>query len=395
MGMNFYLQQGHGMMKLNNEFVEQYTSTGVILSPRNCTRKQIEKHIGELQSKGAKVLFDPQFYQPHTDREKILDYPYWDSLDFNTAQFASVEAPHFCEAVIKYQVDTLNVDEIILPGRYTNSITEDWLNIHHSIAHTASQVITDKIVYSSISLGTDVVAQKPMLDRVVNEAIQYPVDGFYMTLQTPHFLMKDETYLYNLMDMFLSLSLAGKKILLGYANQQDIIFAGVGVEGIATGNYRNVRSFNPDIFDSPQENDGIQQRAVWYYDGNTLSEFRPQALGLAYTRGMKGMFGPNTSHSKPLLEANNPVLTNWGEPAAFRHYLTLMNKQWEMLGDIPVSQRMMRIIEILGSAQENLQNLMDRGFRTGERSFDKVLDPTLNAITAFMDDRGYEIEMLG
>ncbi|UNP84335.1 hypothetical protein QRE63_29240 (plasmid) [Bacillus mycoides] len=394
MNMNFYLQQGHGMMTLNNEFVEQHKNTGVILSPRNCTRKQIEKHVKDLHAKGAKVLFDPQFYQPHTDREKILNYPYWDDLNFNTAQFASVEAPQFCEAVIKYQVEVLNVDEIILPGRYANSITEEWLNIHHTIAHTSAQFIKDRTVYSSISLGPDVVGQKPMLDRIINEAIEYPVDGFYMTLHTPHFLVADETYLYNLMDIFLSLSLAGKKVLLGYANQQDVIFAGVGVEGLATGNYRNVRSFNPEIFGSPLEKDGIQQRAVWYYDGNTLSEFRAEALRLAYQRGLKGAFGPNTIHSQPLLEAINPVATNWGEPAAFRHYLTLMNDQWTKLSDVPPAQRMKEIIGILEATQKILQDLIDQGFRTGERSFDKVLDSTLNAITAFVADREYEIELL-
>lgn len=91
----------------------------------------------------------------------------------------------------------------------------------------------------------------------------------------------------------------------------------------------------------------------------------------------------------------NPVAINWGESIAFRHYLTLINEQWTTLSAVPIAKRMKKVIEILESSQEVLQGLVDKGFRTGERSFEKLFDPTLNAITAFVADRGYEIELLG
>ena len=43
--MPFYLQQGHGMMSLQLEFVQQFPGTSVIMSPRCCTPDQAERML--------------------------------------------------------------------------------------------------------------------------------------------------------------------------------------------------------------------------------------------------------------------------------------------------------------------------------------------------------------
>ncbi|KEK23347.1 hypothetical protein [Bacillus gaemokensis] len=389
----FYLQQGHGMLALNREFVEKNSEVGIILSPRNCKREQIEKHAKELHKRNAAVLFDPQFYQPRTERENILNYPYWNGISFETVSFLQSGSRELCSGIIRYQVEELEVDEVILPGRYTNAVNEEWLEMQYSIVNTAASMNLDELVYTTLALGPDVIGQKQVFDRIVNEVIQYPVDGVYIVLNTPSYLVNDEIYIYNLLDGLLSLKLAGKKVLVGYANQQALIFAGVGVSGLATGNFRNVRKFNPETFDVPLE-DKKPQRATWYYDGQTLSEYRIPALALAYQRGLKGNFGPLSPYTKELLESSNPTHIKWGEREAFRHYLTLMKQQWEQVNKKPVSQRIQEVIKLLEEAEEKLNGLVENAFRPGERSFIKCFEPTLNAITALNADRGYELELL-
>src|SRR2546423_10532010 len=136
--MQFYLQQGHGMLALDHEFTAVHPGTGVIMSPRVCTREQIERHAAELHRQDTPVLFDPQFYQPRTGRENILAYPYWEDMSFATADFAATGAPTLCERVVRYQMDVLGVDAIILPGRYTNTVTEEWLTLHYTLAECVS-----------------------------------------------------------------------------------------------------------------------------------------------------------------------------------------------------------------------------------------------------------------
>src|SRR4051794_13438055 len=88
------------------------------------------------------------------------------------------------------------------------------------------------------------------------------------------------------------LSLAGKEVIVGYANQQDLLFAGAGVKTIASGNFRNVRRFTPGTFEA-QDEEEFQTRGVWFYDGGSLSVFQPQHLGVAYSLfNMRGLFGP-------------------------------------------------------------------------------------------------------
>jgi len=390
----FYLQQGHGMMDLNREFLQKNEGSGVILSPRNCTREQIERHSKEIHQRKGKVLFDPQFYEPRTSLEKILDYPYWGNNDFNTVEFTEKGAKELCEGVIDFQINTLNVEKVLLPGRYSNSVSEDWLEMQYMFADTANQLGIKAPVFSTISIGPDILLNKENLDKIVNEIISYPVDGVYLVLRHPknQYLVTNDLYLYNLLSSLLSISLSGKEVILGYSNQQYLFYAGAGVSGIATGNFRNVRSFDPENFDSQEPK--VIQRATWYYDADTLSEFRAETIGLAYQRGLRGTFGPMCEYCKSLLEADNPVSVPWGEPSAFRHYLTEMNRQWLEFSNIPLSERLDSTIKILEESNNRLLKLVEQGLRLGERSFMDVVDPTLNALTAFKADRKDEIALL-
>ncbi|MFK9119561.1 hypothetical protein ACJEBK_22165 [Peribacillus frigoritolerans] len=393
MECTYYLQQGHGMLSLNLEFVGNFNDTGVILSPRSCERSRMEKHVIDLKNKNAKILFDPQFYNPRTTRENILSYPYWGDIDFQTINFATIGAEELCERVINYQTNTLSANEVILPGRYANTITESWLETQHKTAHHSKKVEPNKFMYSTLCLGAEVLLHKQSLDRVINEIISYPVEGIYLVLETPAYLIDNELYIFNLLDALLSLTISGKKIIIGYSNQQSLVYSSVGVSGLATGNFRNVRAFNLENFDVPSENE-TKRKAVWYYDGNTLSEFRPERLGLAYNRGLKGEFGPPTNFSEKLLNTSNPLSVVWREPDAFRHYLSVMRQEWLSFNETPPSERINKVIEMLEKAKDKLIFLNEKGFRADDRSFKECFEPTLNALTAIAADRKHEIKLL-
>ena len=382
------------MLALDLEMTTEHPGIGVIMSPRNYTRTQIEQHARALHSIKAPVLFDPQFYQPRTERENILNYPYWEGLTFGTVDFASTGAATLCKKVIEYQVGVLDVDEVILPGRYTNALTEEWLETQHVFAQTSAGMSLDRPVYATLALGPDIVSNREVFDKLLNEVVTYAVDGLYVILRRPNdgFLVTDDVYLYNLLDGFLSLNLSGKKVILGYANQQSLVFAGAGVSGLASGNFRNVRSFNPQMFDVVETQE--MRRATWYYDAGTLSEFRVQALGLAYQRGLSGSFGPVCKHCRPLLESSNPAQVPWGEPKAFRHYLTELNRQWQEIQSKPTHHRISVVKQSLDAATGRLNSLISRGLRPGERSFASAFEPTLGALTAFSTDRYRDLQTL-
>ncbi len=392
--MEFILQQGWGMFGLDLEFIKNKFANGVILSPRVYTPDQIARHAQDLRKQGARVIFDPQFYRPHTDRAKLLSFPYWDGLEFDTSAFDNPMASEFCERVIRYQAQNLRVSEGVIPGRYTNSINEDWLVMHHRFAETTAQLGLDIPIYSTIALGPDVIGNEGNLANVLDEVISYPVDGIYFVFRSPddRFFLNDEGILYNILCAFLSIRLSGKDIIVGYANQQSIFFGAAGVRRIASGNFRNTRQFNPEIFD--EQDESVMQRGTWYYHPRSLSDFRVEALKLAFRRGLRDLFGPPCDYCRDLLDAPDPGVVRWSEKEAFRHFLFELGRQWMEFDGLATNDVIGRLRGILVEVRNSLQELRSRGFVLGDRSFEQSLNATEGALEAFVSDRQEDLQRL-
>jgi len=389
--MRFLLQQGARMLNLIGEFIGNHDKSGVILSPRICRREQMEKHIDRFRKNDAIILFDPQFYEPRTDLPNILSFPYWGGYDFQTNTFNPVD---FCQRVIEYQIEHLNVHTVIIPGRYTNSISDSWLKMQYKFAETASKALLDKDIFTTLALGPDAILNRETFNTVIDELINFPVRGVYFVFEHPdnQFLIDNEEFIYAILDATLSMALSGKSVVIGYANQQSLIFAASGVESIASGNYRNVRMFDHNMFSSKET--GIRQRSVWYLDGNSLGEYKTPELSLAYRKGLNSYFGPLTSYSKNLLESDDPGNVRWGERNAFRHYLELINDLWKGFEEVPKNQRYIAVNDFLVKIKNHNAQLIEKGFNPGERGFHNVIESTISALNAFISDRKFDIESL-
>ncbi len=399
--MAFFLQQGYGMKQLNEEFANKFSNLGVILSPRSLQRntdiENLEEHSKKLKKKGANILFDPQFYEPRTNLEKILQFPYFEGLDYLTLEFNSQVASKFSINCLKYQDLTLQTDQLIIPNIYSNSFNDDWISIQEYLIDGGLKYDTSKKKYLSLPLGPDLIRNKNAFDELISIYIQYEdIDGFYVVLKSPSdYLISDENYLYSVLDAFTSLNLSGKEIILGYANQQSLIYGAAGVSIIASGNYRNVRTFDPDIFYEDDTNEDIRRRGIWYYDPNTLGEYRPQELSLAFNRGLRNFFDKECEYCEMLISSDQPANIPWNEPLPFKHYLLELRRQWLDIARIPLDKRIDYIISFFEGVEENNERLRSKGFRFGRRSFNSdVIESTLNALYAFKSDRIYDLKQL-
>lgn len=389
--MLFLLQQGHGMLDLDKEFITDHPQSGVILSPRICTKEQVERHANDVLELGGELLFDPQFYEPRTNLDKLLTFPYWEGLNFDSADFIVNSAARFCERVISYQVENLNVSKVLIPGRFTNSADTYWRDLQGTFAESAAALNVGRHIYSTVAIGADVVVSGELFDNILDEVVSYPVNGIYIVVRPPRdsFLVDNDLFLYALLDGLLSISLSGKDVILGYANQQSLIYAAAGISTIASGNYRNVRHFNPDMF---YVDESDRRKKIWYYDSNTLSEYRPETLALAFRRGLGSYFGPACEHCESFLgsSASAPLR----EPQAFRHYLHEIHRQWLSFDTVPRNERLLSVTELLNSVQSRIAELNDRRFTFGDRAFNMAGDATISALSSFESDRGRDISTL-
>jgi len=356
---------------------------------------QTKRHAKELRDAGAEVLFDPGFYVPNANRLQLRKYPYWGSAKFRTATFGAAQASALCGDCIAYQLDELNVSRVLLPGRFTNNVNEAWLTMHHAFAQEGASVVKgDRPLYSTLALGPDVIADESSLNDVLDEFTGYPVDGIYLVYRHPGnaYLIQDEIFLLNLLNMVLTLRLAGKDVLVGYANQQTIALGAAGLESIASGNFRNTRFFDPDMYNVLDEPE--RRRSTWYYHTASLSEFKVTTLALAYRLGLKKQFRRRCVYCRPLLEASNPAAVRWGEPDAFRHYLLEIGRQWQETAAGNADGRYRAIMAALQAAHASLAEMAAKGFLPGERSFAPYADPTSAAIHAFRTLRARDLGRL-
>lgn len=393
--MRMLLQQGYGMMSLNLEFVNKYDDIGFILSPRALQSgqepKRLKEHANQIKKQGGKILFDPQFYQPRTNLDKILTFPYFNGLNYETATFTGDSAKIFSQNVVKFQKDVLEVDEFIIPGIYTNNFSESWINQQEDLLAGALSSDIDGTFYQTISIGSDFVLDERFGDFVGQLTIA-DVDGYYLTFKRPttEYSVSDTVYLYNLLDAILSLKLSGKKVIIGYANPQDLIFSAVGLDGIASGNYQNVRGFNPEIFFASNE---FKRKSVWFYDNNTFSEFRPEQLSLPQKRNKLQLFEPYNEYTKDFLNANPISNYPWTESNNFKNYLYNMYKNCK---DINQNKDRFSYVESMFSEKEkNLNILLKSGIREGNRTFSLAsFDSSLSALSAIKNDRADDISEL-
>ena len=76
--MEMYLQCGHGMMNHCKELITRWKGGTAILSPRDNDEPQLKKMASSIRAiPGGHVLLDPQFYVPHSEREKLCSHDYW------------------------------------------------------------------------------------------------------------------------------------------------------------------------------------------------------------------------------------------------------------------------------------------------------------------------------
>ncbi len=386
----FLLQQGWGMLDKIQVYLRLHNNSGVILSPRICERDQLERYLPAFSAiSGPELLFDPHFYEPRTDLWRVLSYPYFSNYDFQTQSF---DTARFCQNVIDYQVNTLGLKSVILPGRYINSLTESWLQMQHDFAHFGSSA-SGEITYSTVAIGPDVILNSDNFNTIIDEVVNYPVEGVYFVFEHPNneFLL-DEELIYLILDGLLSIVLSGKRVIVGYANQQSIVFTAAGVDYIASGNYRNVRAF--DHLNSTDKDNEVVRKGIWYFDGNTFGEYRIPALSLAFRRNLSHYFGPPTQFTTDLLASSVPTSVVWREPDAFGHYLELMHQYCDEVFAIPKNQRAQYLLDFFRQRGAANSALEARGFNFGDRGFNQAVDTTISALDSFLSDRGAELSNL-
>lgn len=383
--MDLLIQFGYGMMNLCKDFLKQWGTFKVILSPRDLDPDQLINFSDSFTKKGGEVLVDPQFYLPRSNHQRLLSHAYWPS-PFDTEDFMDSGIDNMVAGIIELN-DNINSRDIIVPGERAIDINEEWLT-SQKMLYEKSQQLTKKPLFLTLCLSSDVVRNNEQCSGIIDLVDELNPFGVYLILEHPSdsYIVEDPIWLSNALDISAGLILMGKKVIVGYSNQQQLMMAVAGVQNFATGNWKNVRSFSIDKFRVTDDEPEIT-RAKWYYIPQSFSEFTLPFLDVSLRLGIEKarlIPNPNSPVGNIPIDAPQPTLSAWSERFSFIHFLDVIRKQGRQLSFHSYDETRDFYLGSLNLAEETLRYFHSKGLRGNDRDYLRAIDSSRTAIQ-FLD----------
>lgn len=381
------------MQELSRELCSAWEGATVILSPRDIEPDTIEKFAKSVLKAGGRVLLDPQFYLPKGDHDRLTSHEYWPEKYDSGAFWSGADLTSLIAQLADLNSE-LGTGAVLLPGLFAHEVDDDWLGRQLETCQRARKVVGDSaILFATVALSADALKDEDQVHAVLEAAEEWGVRGAYLVCEHPknEYFVAEPVWLSNVLDLCAGLRLHGLEVLLGYSNQQMLIASCACVSAIASGTWMNVRSFPPEKFKAPVD-DETKRKTPWYYCPQALSEFTVQYLDLAKRQKILGEMAPDSSlkseHASILFEGAQPSTVGFGEKLAFRHYLQCLRIQVGRSVRRTYGRTLDHARRTLDEADALLQKLRAKGITGQGRDFTPCLDATRSALTVLDNIRG-------
>lgn len=391
--MEFNLQFGYGMMAHSRELIERWSGGTVVLSPRDLSADQITRLSSELADLGATVLIDPQLYLPHKVHERLAEHEFWPA-DYDSGMFWSGAELKRMMAAIKRLNDGASTSALVLPGILARRVDDDWFSTLQATYEEAERVAPGTDIVGTLAIGADAMRDADQIGTLIEQSESWSPETFYLVCEHPNgdYLVADPVWLANLLDLIAGLRLAGKKVILGYCQQQMLIAACAKVTAIASGTWMNVRTFPPEKFETKYDEE-MKQRTTWYYCPQALSEYKIPFLDMAQRAKVLNRMRPPHGMDEfvtALFAGPQPTTVGFTEQQAFRHYLDCLRTQALEATKSTFDATVEHHQALLNEAETLLSELRSAGVNGQKRdmSNDDVLDASRAAIEDLKRLRG-------
>ena len=235
------------------------------------------------------------------------------------------------------------------------------------------------------------------IERIVAYAEEWDVDGIYIVCEHPQnlYLVEKPLWVTNLMSLVAGLKRQKKKVIVGYASHQMLCLALTKCDAIASGNFLNLRWFQPEHFVTELDK-SPSRRAIWYYCPQALSEYKIPFLDIAKRMNLLDRIEPagsmKSKYCDMLFSAALPSSSGYGEKQAFRHYLYCLSIQCRTSVRKSYVETRDAHIMMLQTTEQLLNGLNEKGIKGQNRDFMEIIDVNRAAIAAF--DMSYQFPMI-
>lgn len=229
---------------------------------------------------------------------------------------------------------------------------------------------------------------KARLNGWIEYVEEWDVEGVYIVCEHPerYYLVDRPLWVSNIMSLVAGIKRQRKMTIVGYASHQLLCMALAKCDAIASGNFLNLRWFQPEHFETIDDKQP-SRRAVWYYCPQALSEYKIPFLDIAKRMDLLDRIEPpvtmKNKYSEMLFNGSLPSSTGFGEKEAFRHYLYCLHKQCQNSVLETYAETKNLHVLMLETAEQLLSGLGKKGIKGQDRDFTEILDVNRAAISAF------------
>lgn len=400
--MDLYLQFGWGMKKMTLELAKKWDGTTVILSPRDIEPEQLIKWKKDFKRHKVSVLFDPQCYFPKSHHPRLSLYNYWEkSLNTFLSEEGTDQDKKLIQKIKRYNED-VGTSGFIIPSimeKYSDEWLEQWYKKAQRLVEEADKQIKGMDKFLTLALPYDfLVSKENEIEELLKLLEGIGVDGFYIvpepTSNTNNtYLVDNPLWLSNILQICAGLKQQGKKVILGYANQQMLCASVVKVDAIASGTFLNVRRFSHKFKVAEGE---IKRKTIWFYNPETLSEYKIPFLDVAFNNNILNELIPTEEYRndyiKLIFSGIMPSSTMFKENMAFMHYLETLKRQAKIATKDTFEKTIAHNELMLKVAEQKIDYLEENGIYAQARSFKDIIDVNRSAIQRIQKTRGFMLK---
>jgi hypothetical protein len=389
--MRFALQFGFGMMEHCRFLIGKWGSGSVILSPRDLSAEQMVNLSRDVRGRGGHTLIDPQLYVPDSDHTRLTAHSFWPRVPDYWQDPA--ELNRVIRELVRLNTD-LQAPLYIAPAPLASAITNDALQaIDASVGELRRCAVPRQRILATVALTSDAVRNEDRAEELSDAIESWDAGGIYLIAEHPgsEYLVTDPIWLARILDIVAGARLAGKQVVVGYCTHQMLIAAAAGANVIASGTWMNVRSFPPGKF-AERDEEEISRRATWYYAPHLLSEYKIFYLDVAQRQSQLSLLQTpapfDGSLAAALFSGAQPTSVDFGESAAFRHYLHCLQQQVAAATKGTFQDTVRQHERLLDDAEPTLQQLRKARVLGQGRDFHEALDANRAALALLESTRG-------
>jgi len=356
--MPAYLQLGHHSFNLVKEFGSLFK--GAIISPVNSTHDEVIKHMNNNVPEGYEWIFDPQLYNPRSDRGKLTRWDYYpDNID--TADLSSLQWWRSLVNKLAKRVELIKQSAVcsplILPKRYDlkyyELIVEVSNNLSSLLEDRSIDVVQSAIVnIHSLSDYEESYRTAGMLSKTNSQRL-YIIFDSNLHLKMP---FADSREIVGAMLLINSLIKSGLEVLVGYSSHDVILWKYAGADSCASGKFFNLRRFTKSRFETPPEGGG---QIPYWFDESLLTVLRTNDLLRLIRNDMISDISKNDQYYKEVrmkIEKGKPWLaTSWRQ--YLRWFANFINRRSSKVD----------IKKIIKNADNKWEEIEERGVLFDER----------------------------